>query len=526
MARLNARVNSFSMNYRTLIIAIIVLMSALLLGYVATRAYYMDFTHDESLSYVNSVSGSAADNMMLTYRSANNHPVNTWGMYFCSKLLGVSEFTLRLPNILAYGLYLLATFMVVRRIKSPFYLLTAFVLLNLHPLLIDLFSVARGYGISLAFMMTSLWFYMDSSYSRKRHLFQFFAFLSIVFATFSVFANFTFLYFLMFICLFYCILYIQKNIDLNFRSIKSIKTIFNDTVFVSLFAFMLWTAVFVIFFVGRRLVDFHLSHQLTAGGDVGFWQDTISALFNYSLPAFYNNAPWAGHHIQMAWVAPLTIIISMLIVAIGVYVLTRILIFDKSKNGAQHFALPATMIVMLTIIINGVFYLAGQNFPNCRTGVLFIPGFGLMMIMILLYFIDHQSHKIRISVAISSISIILFLAVNLSLSMNLHQTIWPRDADTKAMMKDLQADYLEHRGEGQVRLGTVLILEPSINYYRLVNDMGWLDPVTRDPLELDYQYFYIIPNRLQGLRTLHKVKIIKTYQRTGNLLLKRVDAVE
>ncbi len=144
----------------------------MLFAYAATRAHLVSFTYDETYTYMEHVRKGLFYQTAFDQMGGNHHLLNVWGMWLSRKLFGESEFALRLPNLLAYAVYLVASAGIALRARSALLAIGCFLLLNVHPYLIDFFSLARGYGLANGFMMLSLWyawrFLMDGE--RTRHL--------------------------------------------------------------------------------------------------------------------------------------------------------------------------------------------------------------------------------------------------------------------------------------------------------------------------------------------------------------------
>lgn len=135
----------------------ILCLSLFLFAYVAVRAARLAFTYDEATTYLDTIaSGPLA---AFTFDSANNHFLNSLLTKLVS-LAGSSEFILRLPNLLAFAVYLFFSFLILDRfIKRPAIRLAGFILLVANPYTLDFFSLCRGYGLSLAFLMASLYYF-------------------------------------------------------------------------------------------------------------------------------------------------------------------------------------------------------------------------------------------------------------------------------------------------------------------------------------------------------------------------------
>jgi hypothetical protein len=121
---------------------------------IVIKAASADLTWDEAWTFLN----YGRDPLGFTRLDlANDHPLNSVLVWASTWLFGNSEFIIRIPNVLAGGLYLAATARLVRgaRLKP-----LAFAICVLQPYLIDYFSLARGYGIAVALVQYGLvaWF--------------------------------------------------------------------------------------------------------------------------------------------------------------------------------------------------------------------------------------------------------------------------------------------------------------------------------------------------------------------------------
>ncbi|HAD34460.1 MAG TPA: hypothetical protein DCF44_08185 [Chitinophagaceae bacterium] len=159
------------------------------------RACHLSMTHDEA---------GTADHLLQRYyqilnsreafHSANNHILNSWLMKWSASVFGVYEWALRLPNVLAFGLYYVAGIGVIRQLslsqKGRLMCLAFFVL---HPFVLDFFSLCRGYGLALAFEMMSLFFTLK--YIEDRKILNLHA--SVLVCGLAVLSNMTWVYFLL-----------------------------------------------------------------------------------------------------------------------------------------------------------------------------------------------------------------------------------------------------------------------------------------------------------------------------------------
>ena len=130
----------------------LVLICALLVAYDALRCWRMSITHDEALTYAWHVTGRINDILRFTTPGLpdNNHLLFTLLCKLSVALFGDSELALRAPSLLAYALFCAAAAAILmRHLRGP--LLMLFLLLAaLNPYVVDMMSIARGYGLGIA----------------------------------------------------------------------------------------------------------------------------------------------------------------------------------------------------------------------------------------------------------------------------------------------------------------------------------------------------------------------------------------
>ncbi|MFT7619923.1 MAG: putative membrane protein [Planctomycetota bacterium] len=119
------------------------------------RAATQSITHDEALNYLRYLS-KPWETVFSTY-TANHHFLFTYLAKFSTGLFGTSEFTMRLPSLIAFVLFALSIGSLTRRLsKSWLLFLASYSFFLLNPLLLDFLCAARGYGLALAFFTMAL----------------------------------------------------------------------------------------------------------------------------------------------------------------------------------------------------------------------------------------------------------------------------------------------------------------------------------------------------------------------------------
>ena len=114
--------------------------------YVIVRASNVSFTNDEAISY------GIIHGAQTFVDTPNNQWLNTLLMRVSQYVFGQSELALRLPNVAAFGLYGAASVMLLSQVRHVEAKAVGFSLLVVNPFLLEFFGLARGYGLSLAFL--------------------------------------------------------------------------------------------------------------------------------------------------------------------------------------------------------------------------------------------------------------------------------------------------------------------------------------------------------------------------------------
>lgn len=137
----------------------------LALVYVLIRANTIFYVHDELVSKW----AYMIDWNFLPYQGyfdANNHLLNSLlGGAFIRLFQSDHILIVRLANLIGLLIYALAAFSLKSHFRSPLAHLSAMVALLFSPYLIEFFGLARGYGLSWAFMLLGI--SLQMSYYRK-----------------------------------------------------------------------------------------------------------------------------------------------------------------------------------------------------------------------------------------------------------------------------------------------------------------------------------------------------------------------
>lgn len=469
---------------------ILFFLSSILFVYAFIKACLLSITWDEAYSYMEYVRKGIFIQDQFDMMSANNHLLNTWLGIFLVKCFGAHEWVLRIPSLIAHLLFLVFSAKLIQQFRTPGLVLASFLILNLHPYLIDFFSLARGYGLSMGLMMTSIYYL----YAFHREFRNTFAVLSVFTGALSVLANYVLLNYVMSLFVVIVMLYSYQAIQQPSQK----KIVLKNILPVAFVFFLLLVVVVPIAFKLRE------AGALFFGGEGGFWKDTIHSIVDRS---FYE----LGYNY---WFQRMAKAFIFLVVS-GACVFAFIKIRKKQFSQNKLFLISMLLILLMcsaSVILQHV--LLNTLYLVDRTALFFVTLFSV----ILVFFIHELSEEKPRTVYIIYFTATL-LSIHMLLSLNLNYVLeWKLNADTKEMLQDLEKLKTITPEKNNVSINIPLPFETDINFYRDVNELGWLNPVqrSRERNKLD-DYYYLTQKELAELVP-DEIEILKSYPVTKNVL--------
>lgn len=436
------------------------------------RAATVPFTIDESLSFA-----------IFTWdpswgAKANNHLLNTTLMQWCSSLFGNSEISLRLPNVLAHGVYLLCTFGLVTRVRHPGLRVAGFMLFNLNLFLLDFFSLARGYGLALAAEALSLYLLVQSRPGEAQPGAERYVYLSAAAGALTVLSNFSFLnYYLP-------LLAAGAWILLSDPSLRRV----NRNHVPRTLAFLSANGVFLAL-VLFKILKLRRAGQLYVGGQRGFVTETVQSLVRASLYAHKD-------------VEAITQAISVIVVAVFfVLVLWGAYQLSVARQGAGVGILSSVLgaAVALPMLQHG---LLRAVYPIERAALYYLPLYAAALLFALESWSGLSVRRWKEAVMIAlSVAIAVPLAWHFARHFNADSFYtWWHDAHNTEVMRIVSQDHGRAFPGRVVKLRVSSILIPSFEFYRVTRHYTWLLPLKREPItRADAQYIYAFEDDLDTL---------------------------
>jgi hypothetical protein len=303
--------------------------------YVVLRAMYVPTFHDEAATFFHYI----VTEKYWPYQAhwdANNHILNSALGFYCYKLFGADQIWIRLPNVLSFLVYGFFAVRITQELKSGLlrWLTLIAILTAVFPL--EFFSLARGYAMSLAFLLGAI--FHGAQYLRttklKHQLMLWFWMCLAVAASLTLINSYIILLGLSFLVLFK----VEEN---RWQHVLT------------------WSVFGLSFFAAAAKYGFELKERglLYTGFDDGFIGVTVQSLVRYQLQVESET-------------------IATIITAIGA-ITSLVVLLKFATKSLQWSAIRLTAFMLLfnaigSLLLNWIF---GMNFPENRVGMYYIPLF-------------------------------------------------------------------------------------------------------------------------------------------------------
>ncbi len=469
-------------------------LGALFFAYTVIRAVRVPLTHDEALTANDWIaSGPLA---ILTFDGpgpANNHLLNSLLAGACQAVFGRIPLALRLPTLMAHAAFLVASWRLLSRVAGGgTAALAGFALLNGNPLLLELFGLARGYGLALGFVAPALLFAVRALEAEEIRLQDEAACYALLVC--GVFAQLVVLDVFAAVAGTFALYRLARRARvpaedrLRGAARESIPVIAASL-------FLLATATPVL--IRMRRVG-----GLYAGGTVGLWYDTVGSVVRISMLNFSPSLVRATLTALGTALAALT--------ALAAYRLVR------PKAGGRVFLALFSVLVILGATVQAQHVFLGARFPEDRIATVFLP---FVVFALAAACRATPAPLGRAAASAFGAAGLLALALFARRANLTRSDLWWFDADNVHMLEDLDRLRVGRPGAfHSVRLSIDWLFEPSLNWYRHTEEFAFLSPVSRDgPFEAADYAFVLGRDEAEAVRRGYRV--LARYPGTGNVLL-------
>ena len=483
---------------------------AFLLATNIYRARTQSITVDEAYTYVHFV--QTPENPTIT--GPFNANLNMLLARISTRVLGASEFTLRLPSVLGGLLYFFAVIRLCRLLfgDSP-WLLLAVSLNCLNPFVLDYLSAARGYGMGIAFWTLGAYYVArwvvdggGTNDPQSGNMLLIKAGMALGLAAASHIAEVFAVAALE--AVFVMIFLVDRLRARDGRG--ALKFLMQDaaqlSVTTALFASaILWVPLQ---YFGRGAID----------GVVDRYKNGLRSLVNSFV--LYKGTPlnsWDGGHgllYRLSWWVLVALCAGLAVAAVQiVYRWFRTGALTKLKL-ADRLLLLLSITVLLTFLLLWIEPQIFQHDYWADRRLLFTLPVIFTTCPLWLRWMFEQGKPQR-AFAFAGTVLALLLVCNFVFEFNVRSYLgWEFDAGAKKVATMIR-DRHSREPENPVRVGVSDVLNESLNFYRLVYGLDWMANVTRDSPECYFDYYYVAAVELDrlkrfGLEELYRDQVAST----------------
>ena len=446
--------------YTRIAVLLLVCLFAVNIYRAATQA----LTVDEAFTYHLYLSKDL--HTILNDYNANDHVLFTLLAKWSVNHFGNSEFAIRLPSLLGGLLYLVVVYRLSKMLfGSGWLFLLAVAILTMNPFILDFLSIGRGYGMALAFWMYALYCcFRFRQEDDPKYLVR-----AGVATGLAIAANLTLLFPSLALLAVMGLRYIRQPWRIIDRLlIPAVVTAF----------------IFLVI---------PLTHVTTNAFYVGV--TTLREALEIIVSACFTAKSTMIQPVQ-DWILYMAV---PLVAVVLVFCLLAIKWRDEQAMGI------AAILAFALVQIVAAHRFAGLLYPYRRTGLYLVPIFTLLWLLAVRD-IDRWP-RVQILAAVPLFLCVALFAMQASVTT---YDEWAFCGSSKKVAALLNQD-------GARRVGASWFLEQSLNYYRDRLPISSMQPVTRAPLDLDYDHFVLLPNDYEVVQK-RGLKVVFKDEESGVLL--------
>jgi hypothetical protein len=442
------------------------------------RAKTQSITCDEAYSYELWTS-QPLSRMFVAY-DAGNHVLQTLLAKIFVAMFGLSEFTLRLPTLLAGFLYFIAIYRISRLVfgAGSLFLLSVCVL-SLNPLLLDLLSAARGYALALTFCTWALYYMLkglpQSPYQMLR--------LAILLAL-SVSSNVTFLL----VDAGLAVLYLGTLLAVSQKGKEMRRLAFQSVAYFIIPGILLTLAVIGGPIRNARRADFYFGLTSLAKSARSLVHISLMHRSDLAVILRYYNTLERLVDFFSVWFIPAVLLLA------GFLWIATVRKKTFLQQQPDRFLFFCAGALLFSIAASCAAYKeTGLLYPVTRTGLPWIVFFLLTCLGLA------TTRIIRWPVLLFLLGSVFWFACQLNVS---EYCEWAYDAGTKRVVAVLQK---QHQGEPDKnwQVSASWILLPSLNFYKSLYHLDWFQPADIRNGTAGFTHFVLVEKDTQLVQTLH-----------------------
>jgi len=358
-----------------------ILISAFLAVYLVIRATLVPMAHDEIATFYYFVQ-SGKFNPFFSNIDTNNHFLNSVLTWISYRLFGSSPLALRLPNLMFIPAFFFFLYGIVQNLISRIFRFVLFITLAFTLHFIEFLALSRGYGMSMALLLGSVYFLFEGIKNQKIRSYIF-SLVCIFLASIANLALINTYALVLFLVSVIVILKNQKNL------IPGLLAIF-------------LAGILPFSMVVAQILYIKAHAGLIAGSPNNFWDTTITSLVAFLFETSNYNAS------------------RLALLLFSAITLTSVLTFLKLKiSGFKKFRFPSIFVYLLVGNIMAILTLRfffNVNYPDDRIGLYLYPLIAGSLIFMLDILLINSKWKLAVAVLFVVVPLHFIVYANTSYS--------------------------------------------------------------------------------------------------------------
>ncbi|MCU0291763.1 MAG: hypothetical protein MUF10_07180 [Thermoanaerobaculaceae bacterium] len=465
-------------------------------AWAVARSGGVDITHDEALTFLIHVPGTWPEVLAHSrYIGSNNHLLVTVLAKLLLGILPPAELVVRLPALLGLGLYVAACWSLLRAWTTGPRVVLGLVGLTANPFLVDMFTVARGYGLGLGLLAAAAAVSVRASrvlVPGRRIVLETVA---AALAALAALANLSLVFGVAALGALAAVA-AARAAGAAGRCLRGAWLAGAAAVPWALAALGV-RAVYSRPVLGR--IGYYVADW---GGARGFWADSVRSLVEATL---YGRA---GSAVVAAVTAGGAVMLAAG-AAVGGWCLWR-------RRMVQPVALVSAFVGLVWAGMALAHAAGGVRWPVDRSAIVLVPG--LLLVLVTGWDLASRSASpAGKGLALGAGCLTAAVVVVELASANLSRTyLWPHDAATRRVMQSV-AGLAGQAPKESVRMLVSWPLEPAVNFYRVTRRIDGLAPVSRAHPQPGADLYYLLEEDRQAVRELG-LTVCREYRDAGTLL--------
>ncbi len=470
-----------------------IVIALVLLGLNIARIVMVPVSYDEAVTFLTYVHGPYKNIITNTPITTSNHILNSLATKVFTELIhSETPFVLRFANLLAQAGYIVYSYQLSKKLlKERIWVLAGFLLLNLNSYMFEFWGLCRGYGLSVFFMIATIYHLLTYIERYKIHHLIF----TLCCGVLAAYSNFVLL-----------------NVYLGIIGVIILNRIIQKPsqgiIWKQALAITASTIILYIL-IAQQVMDLYSNKQLYFGEENGFVQNTIYSLLAKSLNAKDGE---------------LAIIITAYIISISTIFLGIYWAWQLYKNKISETLNGVYIWVIIIVVYASVeiqHLLLDNKYIMEREGLFLITLYHLVVLSFLRT-LNFSNKKIVPSFLLA---VIITVVLNFVLHYNTITTRdWNCDMYNIAVLNRI-VDKNKNSINKDITIRPLRIFTPSLKYYirsqyprvKISIGMGYHSDPRKD-IPPDY-YYYIDENYLDEIPPVYKVDT--TFQHNQFILLRK-----